>query len=80
MNATPFGRFSENFLRFNVTPADLDWFDDYSAVLQNARVAAKFARQANARGLLFDIEQYQAPLFTYRKQRDQSEAEVRASR
>ena len=37
-------RFRHNFLRFNVTPADLDWFDDYAAVVSNARLAAQVAR------------------------------------
>src|SRR5437868_10739463 len=26
LNATPFKRFTQNFLRFNTTPADVDWF------------------------------------------------------
>ena len=63
-------RFSHNFLRFNTTPANLDWFDDHTAVLGNARLAARLARAGRCPGLLFDIEQYNAPLFDYRKQRD----------
>ncbi len=70
LKATRFGRFNHNFLRFNTTPAKLDWFDDHSAVLQNARLAARLARAGNCFGLLFDIEQYEGPLFDYRKQRD----------
>ncbi|MBI3851531.1 MAG: hypothetical protein HY298_14830 [Verrucomicrobia bacterium] len=69
LKATPFRRFTHNFLRFNTTPADLDWFDDHSAVLTNARLAAGLARDGKCKGLLFDIEQYNAPLFNYRKQR-----------
>src|SRR5687767_3558736 len=30
LQATNFGRFSENFLRFNTTPANVDWFDDFN--------------------------------------------------
>jgi hypothetical protein len=67
--ATSFRRFTHNFLRFNVTPGDLDWFDDFGAVLSNARLAARVAREGNARGILFDIEQYEEPIFTYAKQR-----------
>ena len=63
-------RFKHSFLRFNTTPANLDWFDDHSAVLNNARLAARLARAGQCPGLLFDIEQYNAPLFDYRKQRD----------
>jgi hypothetical protein len=70
LRATRFGRFNQNFLRFNTTPAKLDWFDDYSGVLQNARLAAQLARAGNCPGILFDIEQYNDPLFDYRKQRD----------
>jgi hypothetical protein len=64
------GKFKHNFLRFNTTPAKLDWFDDYSAVLTNAALAARLARAGNCPGILFDIEQYDGPLFDYRKQRD----------
>ncbi len=70
LQATRFGRFKQNFLRFNTTPAKLDWFDDHTAVMQNARLAAQLARAGKCPGLLFDIEQYNEPLFDYRKQRD----------
>lgn len=70
LKAAPFRRFRHNFLRFNTTPADIDWFDDFSAVLNNARLAARIAREGRCRGILFDIEQYNAPLFNYKKQRD----------
>lgn len=70
LRATKFQRFTDNFFRFNTTPAKLDWFDDYSAVIHNCRIAAWFARQGGVKGLLFDIEQYEGPLFDYRKQRD----------
>jgi hypothetical protein len=70
LEATQFTRFTHNFLRFNTTPGDVDWFDDFSAVLTNARLAAQVARGGRAEGILFDAEQYQAPLFNYRKQRD----------
>jgi hypothetical protein len=70
LKATRFRRFRHNFLRFNVTPADLDWFDDYSAVLNNARLAARIAREGRCKGIALDVEPYQQPLFNYRKQRD----------
>jgi hypothetical protein len=70
LKATEFGRFSENFLRFNTTPADVDWFDDFSAIVNNAKLAAKVAHDGGCRGVLFDIEQYNKPLFNYPKQRD----------
>jgi len=70
LKQTQIRRFTENFLRFNTTPADVDWFDDFSAIASNARLAASIARESRCRGILFDIEQYGAPLFNYRRQRD----------
>lgn len=70
LEATPFRRLQHNFLRFNVTPADLDWFDDFGAVIQNAELAASVARRGGSKGIAFDTEQYAAKLFTYPKQRD----------
>src|SRR5437867_4413215 len=65
-----FGRFNSNFLRFNTTPAKIDWFDDYTAVTNNARLAGRLAKAGHCPGILFDIEQYEEQLFNYRKQRD----------
>jgi hypothetical protein len=70
LKATRFDRFTDNFLRFNTTPGDVDWFDDFSAILNNARLAARVAREGKCRGILFDTEAYQAKLFDYHKQRD----------
>ncbi len=67
LKATRFKRLRHNFLRFNVTPGNLDWFDDYSAVINNARLAAEVAR-AGGVGILFDTEQYNAQIFDYCKQ------------
>ena len=63
-------RFTKNFLRFNTTPGDLDWFDDYSSILANAKLAASLARDGKCAGILLDTEQYEKPLFEYSKQRD----------
>src|SRR6185295_9442779 len=52
-------RFTENFLRVNVTPGDLDWFDDFSSVAANASLAGQMAVAAGARGILLDVEQYE---------------------
>jgi hypothetical protein len=70
LQATPYQRFTDNFLRFCTIPGDVDWFDDFSAVLTNARLAARVARLGKAKGILFDVEQYNAPLFTYGLQRE----------
>ena len=70
LKATQFRRFTHNFLRFNTAPADLDWFDDHSTILNNARLAGRSAREGSCAGLLFDVEEYQGKLFTYAQQRD----------
>jgi hypothetical protein len=70
LKATPFRSFTRNFLRFNTAPGDLDWFDDHSAVRNNARLAARLAREGRCAGILLDVEEYQGRLFTYAKQRD----------
>ena len=54
LGATRFHRFTDNFLRVNTTPGDVDWFDDFSAILANARLAARIARAGGAAGILFD--------------------------
>ncbi len=69
LQAAKFEHLTSNFLRFNTTPAKLDWFDDHHAIMQNALLAAQFAKKGKCPGLLFDIEQYDGQLFDYRKQR-----------
>jgi hypothetical protein len=72
LKATTFGRMRHNFLRFNVTPGDVDWFDDaaFASVLTNARLAARLARDGGGcDGVLFDIEQYGTKLFRYPDQK-----------
>jgi hypothetical protein len=62
--------FTHNFLRFNVTPGKVDWFDDFGPILQNARLAGWLAREGKCAGILFDIEHYEGAPFRYREQRD----------
>ena len=70
LKATHFNRFKHNFLRFNTTPGKIDWFDDFSAIVANARSAARIAREGKCAGILLDTEQYEGQLFNYLKQRD----------
>ena len=58
---------TDNFLRFNVCPGDVDWFGDFSAVVTNAGLAGKVVGATGCRGILFDIEQYNSALFNYPK-------------
>ena len=66
--ATKFGRFRENFLRVNVTPGDLDWFDDHSAVMANLELAASLAKAGGCPGILFDTESYRGQLWDFHAQ------------
>lgn len=66
IRAIPFKRLKRNFLRMNVTPGDVDWFDDYSNVLSNVEMIGRLARVAGAKGVFLDTEQYQTHLFDYR--------------
>ena len=70
LRATQSSPFHQNFLRVNTTPADLDWFDDHSAILANVKLAASLAKEGHCRGVLLDTEQYQGKLFDFAKQRD----------
>ncbi len=62
LKATRFHRFTDNFLRINVTPGDAGWFDDDSVVVINARLAARLARAAHCR-IMLDTEAYQAKIW-----------------
>jgi hypothetical protein len=64
-----FERFTDNFLRFNAQPGDIDWFDDFAPVFHNARLWADIARETRMKGWLFDAEDYSGRLFTYSKQK-----------
>lgn len=55
-----------SFLRMNVTPGDVDWFEDWSAIMTNARAAARIVREGELAGVLFDVEQYQGKIFDFR--------------
>jgi hypothetical protein len=63
------GRFQHHFLRINVTPGLVDWYDDASAIVANARLVARVAHEGKCAGLLLDTEQYEGAVFSYRQQR-----------
>lgn len=67
LKETKFERFTDNFIRFNVIPGDVDWFDDCSSIMHNAWVAAKIAQEGGVKGWMFDMEHYGAPLWNYPK-------------
>jgi hypothetical protein len=57
--------FTENFLRFNVSPGDVDWFEEFGPILANARLAGEIAKAGRCPGILFDIETYNAEIWRY---------------
>lgn len=74
LRATRFRKLTDRFLRVNVTPGNVDWFDDGAmlVVIDNFGVAADVARQGSAKGFMFDVEQYNDQLFEYKKQKHQA--------
>jgi len=63
-----FTHMRSNFVRMNVTPGTVGWFDDPTSYLSNYRIAARFAKDGGAAGILFDTEPYGRPIFRYRDQ------------
>jgi hypothetical protein len=73
LKATRFSRFTERFLRVNVTPGKVDWFDDeaWACVVNNFGVAAQVAKEGRCKGFMFDTEQYEGvKVFDYRQQKE----------
>jgi hypothetical protein len=73
LKATKFNRFTERFLRVNITPANVDWFDDqaWAGVANNFGLAAQIAKEGGCKGFMFDTEQYEGVrVFDYRQQKD----------
>jgi len=68
----PWGRFTDNFLRLNVHPANVDWFDDNWAVIErNGEQWARLAHELGFVGIMFDVELYsEARPFDYAQQQD----------
>ena len=59
LKATPFRRFTDNFIQVIAMPGDVGWFDpEWSAVAHNAACLARVARQGGCKGIMFDPEDY----------------------
>jgi hypothetical protein len=58
------------YLRLNVSPGKIDWFDDqqWKVVLHNVRIGARLAELGGCRGIMFDSEQYVKQLFNHTHQ------------
>jgi hypothetical protein len=66
LNAANQNGYAENYLRFNCTPGNVDWFDNSSSVIANCASAAWLATQGSTRGVFFDLESYEGQLWDYR--------------
>lgn len=62
-----FTRFTDNFLRFNATPGNLDWNDDkgWGILCEKAQICAWICRQGKAKGLCIDYESYGEKQFKF---------------
>jgi hypothetical protein len=65
LNATPFRRLTDRFIRVNATPGDVNWSDDadWNSVLYNFSAAAKIAKASGCKGFMFDTEAYKTATF-----------------
>jgi hypothetical protein len=71
LQSVNWGNFNQNFLRFNTTPGNVDWFDSFNSILSNVGTAAWIVQQAGpgVQGLWFDDEAYQGQLWEYSAQK-----------
>lgn len=62
-----FTNFTDNFVRFNATPGDLDWADDtgWEALAEKAGHCAWLMSQSGGKGLAVDFESYGANQFRF---------------
>jgi len=62
-----FTRFTDNFVRFNATPGNLDWADDtgWAALAEKAGRCAWLMKEAGGKGLAIDFESYGAHQFKF---------------
>jgi hypothetical protein len=67
---------TDNFLRFDCNPGDVDWFDEagWTQIVDHLRIAAWIAKETGLKGVLFDAEPYTKPFypFDYKSQKNTS--------
>ncbi|MFH1616490.1 MAG: SUMF1/EgtB/PvdO family nonheme iron enzyme [Planctomycetota bacterium] len=68
LNAANFGRLTANFLRLNMAPGDVDWFDDCNVGISNYGTAAWLVNQTGIAGIMFDFEIYGEDIWSYNQQ------------
>ncbi len=66
---TKFEKFTDNFLRMNVTPGNQDWFDDaHFAAAANAATLAAIVKECHLKGIVLDTETYASDIFNSKLQ------------
>lgn len=67
LKSCPFTQFTDNFVRFNATPGNMDWADDagWAALSEKAGHCAWLMKQSGAKGLAIDFESYGAHQFKF---------------
>ena len=75
-----FARFTDNFVRFNATPGNLDWADDagWAALADKAGHCAWLMKQGGCKGLSIDFESYGAHQFRFDAAQGRAFAETAA--
>lgn len=80
LHACQFTKFTDNFLRVNVSPGNLDWGDDAGWTVLSEKIAdfAWLAKQGKAKGLAVDFESYRGKQFQFDPSKPQSFAKTAA--
>jgi hypothetical protein len=73
-------KLTNNFIRINSTPGDLDWFsdDDWAATASNMALLAKLAKDSGSKGIFFDPETYGDPQYSYQSDKPFEEVAAKA--
>jgi hypothetical protein len=58
LTGAQWGRLTDNFLRVNVSPATIGWYDDFTPTLDNLEAVARLAHELGFTGIMLDTEQY----------------------
>jgi len=80
LRACRFTNFTDNFVRLNATPGNLDWADDagWQALADKAGHCAWLMQQTGGKGLAIDFESYGARQFRYDAAKGRSFAQTAA--
>ena len=76
---TRFRKFTDNFIRVNTCPGNVDWFsdEDWKTVCNNFSIMSRIAKECGLKGLALDMEMYEYPMMTYPKDATRSLDEYR---